>query len=65
MKTYKVTGPAGERTVLASSEEEARHRAMVARWGDVSDNVVPRSRDKDGRMKPYVGRGLSVRELES
>jgi hypothetical protein len=65
LKTYEVTGPGGTRVVKAATEKEARHLAMVERWGDVSDRIVPRRRlgGPDGVYEPYLGRGLTVRKV--
>ena len=61
MNVYEVEGPGGTRIVEAKDEADARHKAMVMRWGDVSDAVVPRGTRPDGTMEPYCGYGLSVR----
>lgn len=33
-QTYYFSGPGGSRSVVAISEREARHLAMVERWGE-------------------------------
>lgn len=67
MPTYEVIGVAGTRVVKASNEAEARHLAMVERWGDVSDKIVSRTnyRDPDGPLNPYRGDGLTVRKIRN
>lgn len=65
MKHYTVTGPAGTREVQAKDEWEARHKAMVMQWGDVSDAIVPRALMSNGKLEPYQGRGLTAIEVKS
>jgi len=60
MSMWEVIGPGGSRVVEARDEAEARHLAMVMRWGDVSDDVVPRWDEKTKTMRPYCGYGLDV-----
>ena len=60
MPTFHLTGPGGERTVTARDEREARHLAMVRRYGDISDTVTPRKRLPNGQLEPYKGLGLTI-----
>ena len=56
MKEYTFTGPKGcaPTTVSARSEDEARHKAMVKRWGPCGkgDPIVP--------ADTYQGFGLDL-----
>lgn len=54
MQEYKFSGPGGSRVVVASNESEARHLAMVQRWGPPSGMY--------GRR--YEGRGLILLETK-
>jgi len=48
--TYTFRGPGGERTVEAKTEAEARHLAMLVRWGP-PDGIY---------ASPYEGKGLDL-----
>lgn len=64
MPTYDVSGPGGTRRIIAPTEQEARHLAMVERWGDISDSIVPRSRLPNGQLAPYAGYGLTLVQVK-
>lgn len=69
MPKYHVSGAGGDRIVTAKDETEAKHLAMVERWGDVSDRVVPRAIDpKTGKLQPYTDvtecPGLTVKQIK-
>jgi hypothetical protein len=64
MHTYQIIGPGGERIIQAADETEARHLAMLQRWGDCNDDVTPRPKDKFTGLRPrYKGLGLTVHQL--
>ena len=58
MKEYTFTGPKGcePTTVSARSEAEARHKAMVKRWGPFRPNDPVMSKFAKG----YQGLGLDL-----
>lgn len=61
MKTYEIThlGDEGNRVLIsARDEQEARRLAMIRRWGEVGDNIVPHA-------PAYKGRGLDVKEIKT
>jgi len=58
MTKYEVTGVGGTRIVEAANEDEARKEAMIQRWGEQPDAVVPHAPN-------YKGRGLDVKRVGS
>jgi len=66
MSTYTFIGPSGKATtVVATSEREARHLAMLARWGAASPLTLPEPGTTPKRYTTigrdgYCGLGLEL-----
>ena len=59
MQSYTFTGPkGGYTTVQADTETEARHLAMVERWGPIS--IWDKIWGGQGAPDQYSGYGLSL-----
>lgn len=53
-KTYTVSGVSGSRIIQAKNENEARHLAMLQKWGPPTGIY----------SDPYKGLGLTVTEIK-
>jgi hypothetical protein len=60
MPKFTFKGAGGERTVTAKTEAEARHKAMVERWGPPNGRPA-KDTSPDGR---YLSVGLDLFSVE-
>jgi len=64
MQYYTFSGPAdmkfGKTSVKAETEKDARHLAMVARWGRPNGKPHPGDTGPDGR---YLSHGLELLDI--